>query len=184
MSISDREKTTISKFMSYILRHNPGNVGLKLDDGGWVAVDDLLPVLRRKCDAMSLEILEEVVATNNKQRFKISDDGMMIRASQGHSIEVDLGLEPLEPPAMLYHGTATRFMDSINEHGLLPQNRHHVHLSAELETARDVGSRHGKLVVLAVDAKAMHDDGTKFFRSDNGVWLADAVPPKYFTELN
>lgn len=170
----------LSKFLSKILRHQPELVGIELDPQGWIEVD----VLLAKCaehgkKTLSRELLEEIVAGNDKQRFAFSEDRLRIRANQGHSVEVDLELPVIEPPAELFHGTATRFLASIMESGLLPGTRQQVHLSADRETAWKVGMRHGKPVVLRVLALQLHAAGGKFSRSANGVWLVDAVPPKY-----
>jgi putative RNA 2'-phosphotransferase len=166
-----------SKRLSYVLRHRPESIGLELAEGGWVALDDLLAALARHGTQMSLEDLESVVAGNDKRRFTI--EGGRIRANQGHSIAVDLALEPKTPPGVLYHGTATRFLDSILRQGLLRGARHHVHLSADDETAWRVGSRHGRPVVLAVASGRMATAGHGFFLSANGVWLTEHVPPGY-----
>lgn len=180
MKKSNTEKyRRISKRLSYVLRHNPTAVGITLDDEGWAVVDELLLALKKHGASVDLPILKEVVANNDKKRFSFSDDELRIRANQGHSIAVDLGLTPQEPPHELFHGTATRFLESIQEQGLMKQNRQHVHLSFDTKTAQKVGSRHGKVVVLIVQAKAMHDDGFPFFLSQNGVWLTDHVPVKY-----
>ena len=162
----------VSKRLSYVLRHRPDSVGLTLDEAGWVQVEKLLKAMR-----MSREQLDEVVAGNDKQRFIIEGD--RIRANQGHSVEVDLGLEPVAPPDRLYHGTVTRFLESIREHGLVKGSRQHVHLSADAQTATKVGARRGKPVVLEVDSKAMAAAGRLFYRSANGVWLTDSVPPSF-----
>lgn len=168
-----------SKFLSLVLRHQPEKIGLTLDSGGWADVDDLL----RKCNEHGKRInrttLLLVVAENNKKRFALSEDGHRIRASQGHSIPVDLGIETRTPPPNLFHGTATRFLDSILEQGLLKQRRTHVHLSANIETAVNVGSRHGKPVILEIASGAMHNDGHLFWLSDNQVWLAEHIPTDY-----
>jgi len=171
----------ISKFLSYVLRHNPDSINLTLDENGWAAVDELLECAARNGRKFSRSSLEEVVETNDKKRFILSEDGLLIRANQGHSIQIDLKLEPLKPPEKLYHGTATRFLESILQNGLQPQNRHHVHLSTDRETAMKVGQRHGKPVILAVDALQMDQDGHEFYCSANGVWLTDAVLPRYFS---
>ena len=165
-----------SKFLSFILRHNPGEIGLQLDPEGWALVDDLIRKARR---GLSRELIEQVVASNDKKRFALSDDGLYIRAVQGHSIAVDLGLEPIEPPAFLYHGTAQRFLSSILNEGLLPQNRQFVHLSLNEENARKVGQRHGKPVVLTIRAVELHQSGQKFYQAENGVWLTDKVGPSH-----
>lgn len=172
--------TKLSKFLSYVLRHNPDSIGLTLDPQGWTSVDELMECAANSGTHFTKAQLVEVVQTNDKQRFSFSDDGLRIRANQGHSIPIDLGLEPVEPPEFLYHGTATRFLPSIQEGGLLPQKRHHVHLSADIETAVKVGQRHGKVVVLKIAAAQMHIDGHPFYCSENDVWLTDDVAPIYF----
>jgi putative RNA 2'-phosphotransferase len=146
-----------------------------------VSVDALLAALAARGPALSREDLAEIVATNDKQRFAFDEGGTRIRANQGHSVEVDLELAPATPPAILYHGTATRFLDAIRKEGLTPQGRHHVHLSRGADTARTVGARHGTPVVLVVDAARLSGDGATFYTSANGVWLVDAVPPRYLT---
>ena len=169
----------ISKFLSFVLRHNPKEIGLTLDANGWASVDELI----KKCTAHGKEFTREelnlVVANNDKKRFAFSENNKKIRASQGHSIEVDLKYEPKTPPDTLYHGTATRFLDSIMREGLKKMQRNHVHLSKDKETAIKVGSRHGKVIVLRIDSKRMFEDGHKFFLSDNEVWLIEEVPTKY-----
>lgn len=172
---------TTSKFLSYILRHKPDAIGLDLDPEGWANIEELIA----KADIpLDLDTLREVVATSDKKRFAISTDGLFIRANQGHSIAVNLGLEPVEPPEFLYHGTATRFLESIREQGLLPKNRQYVHLSADQETATKVGQRHGKPVVLTIPARAMHQKGHKFFQAKNSVWLTENVPPEAISDQN
>lgn len=169
----------ISKLLSYVLRHRPDEYGLTLSADGWVAVDELLAALNSRGKGVSLDTLKHVVAENDKQRFAFNEDGSLIRAQQGHSVDVDLQYEPQSPPDVLYHGTVERFLDSIHQQGLLKGARHHVHLSADTPTALNVGSRRGKPVLLEVDARQMADDGFAFFRTGNGVWLVDHVPPKY-----
>ena len=169
----------ISKFLSLVLRHDPGKIGLALDAAGWADVDELIAAAARAGVEIDRETLARVVAENDKQRFALSPDGDRIRANQGHSVRVDLGLEPQTPPEVLYHGTAARFVDSIRASGLHAASRTHVHLSPDEDTARRVGQRHGKPVVLRVAAGRMHCDGRPFFRSENGVWLTDAVPAEY-----
>jgi putative RNA 2'-phosphotransferase len=168
-----------SKFLSLVLRHDPGKIGLALDAAGWAEVDELIAAAARAGVDLDRETLARVVAENDKQRFALSPDGRRIRANQGHSVTVDLGLEPRTPPELLFHGTASRFVDSIRASGLHAASRAHVHLSADPETARTVGQRHGSPVVLTVAAGRMHRDGRLFFRSANGVWLTDAVPAEY-----
>ena len=169
----------ISKLLSLVLRHNPGAIGIELDEQGWVEVEVLLAAISKRRQPIDREKLQEVVATNDKKRFAFSEDGLRIRASQGHSLEVDLGLEAVEPPEVLYHGTATRFLDPIMERGLVPGSRQHVHLSADQATAQKVGARHGKSVILVVDCAAMRAAGAEFYRSANGVWLTAAVAPEF-----
>ena len=176
---TDRSLVRASKWMSLVLRHRPADFGVELDGAGWARVDDLLAAAGRAGIPLNVATLRRVVEENDKRRFALSDDGTRIRASQGHSVEVELGLEPVEPPAVLFHGTATRFVDLIRAEGLVPGARQHVHLSADEGTAVSVGSRHGRPAVLRVDAARMHADGHRFFRSANGVWLADAVPGEY-----
>lgn len=174
---------TISKFLSKHLRHAPDALGLSLQPGGWVSVDDLLSASERVRFAISYDELLECVETSDKQRFSFDDTGDLIRANQGHSVEVDLQLEEKEPPDILYHGTVERFLASIMAEGLKKGKRHHVHLSKEVDTARKVGARRGKPVILQVDALRMHGQGFKFFVSANGVWLADAVPAVFLERM-
>jgi putative RNA 2'-phosphotransferase len=175
----NKQLVEISKFLSFVLRHKPKAIGITLDAEGWVAVDELLAAGARHGQSITWQQVEEVVATNDKKRFSFSPDGQLIRANQGHSVEVDLGLAPVEPPDLLYHGTVERVLDSIRKEGLLRGNRHHVHLSADRETATRVGQRRGRPVVLVVEAGRMFRDGYSFYQSENGVWLAKTVPPKY-----
>ena len=170
-----------SKLLSLVLRHRPELVGLTLDEGGWVDVDDLLAGLAAYGRPMTRRQLEELVASSDKQRFALQ--GSRIRASQGHSVPVDLGLALAEPPAVLFHGTPDRFVEPILREGLRRGSRHHVHLSPDVETATRVGARRGRPRVLSVDAAAMALQGHVFLRSDNGVWLVDAVPPEFLTLL-
>lgn len=174
-------KTAISRRLCYVLRHAPDSVGLSLDAAGWVDVDELLTGLARAGTPLSRADLDVVVRTSDKQRFAYDASGSRIRANQGHSVPVDLNLEAQAPPAVLYHGTDDRALDSIRNQGLTSRGRHHVHLSADVETATAVGARRGSPVVLAVDAAAMAADGMQFYRSANGVWLVQAVPARYLT---
>jgi putative RNA 2'-phosphotransferase len=171
-----------SKLLSYVLRHRPDSIGLALDAHGWADVGELLARLAASGKPVDRALLERVVADNDKQRFAFSPDRSRIRASQGHSIAVDLQLREAEPPPLLYHGTASRFLKSILAGGLRAGSRHHVHLSADLQTARRVGARHGFPAVLQVDAARMHADGISFYLSDNGVWLTGEVKPKYLSQ--
>ncbi len=171
----------VSKFLAKYLRHAPDELGLTLQPGGWVPVDDLLSAAGKHSFPITYDELVDCVETNDKQRFAFDETGDLIRANQGHSVEVDLQLEEREPPEVLYHGTVERFLPSILADGLDKRKRHHVHLSKDRETARKVGSRRGRPVVLEVDAGRMHRDGHKFFVSANGVWLTDSVPPGYLS---
>ena len=168
-----------SRFLSLVLRHKPEEAGLTLDGEGWCSVTDLLKGCASHGHKISREELDEVVAENDKKRFQFSDDGKRIRASQGHSIEVDLKYEPAKPPELLYHGTATRFLDSIKKQGLIKGSRQHVHLSDNILTAKHVGERHGKPAIIPVEAGKMHEAGILFYHTPNEVWLVDSVPPKY-----
>ncbi|MGR3679169.1 MAG: RNA 2'-phosphotransferase [Paracoccaceae bacterium] len=168
-----------SKFLSLVLRNKPEEIGLQLDKHGWVRVDELLRKLKNANRNLSHAELVQLVESSDKKRFTLSEDGSQIRAAQGHSIDVDLGLKPRRPPDELYHGTASANLDAIFCDGLNAGRRRQVHLSTDPETAERVGQRHGKPVVLRVEAKRMFDNGFKFFCADNGVWLTDKVPASY-----
>ena len=174
----------ISRYLSKHLRHQPDRLGIEILPGGWVAVEELLAACEKNSFAVSRLQLEEVVATNDKQRFSFDSTGMLIRANQGHSVDVDLQLESVTPPDVLYHGTGANAIALIMQTGLSKMSRHHVHLSTDIATSRHVGARHGLPVVLAVDAAAMHQAGYTFYCSDNGVWLVDSVPPEYLQKLD
>ncbi|WP_103068224.1 RNA 2'-phosphotransferase [Aquimarina sediminis] len=169
----------ISKFLSLILRHNPDKIGLQLDENGWADVNELLSKTKRYQPKLDLELLKEIVETNDKKRYVFNENLTKIRASQGHSIAINLEYQPKEPPQFLYHGTVAKFMDAIREKGLLRMSRHQVHLSHERETAIKVGSRRGKPIILTVRSGEMYEKGVEFFQSDNGVWLTDTVLPEY-----
>jgi putative RNA 2'-phosphotransferase len=173
----ERRTVKVSKYLSKHLRHQPERIGLTLDEAGWVEIDALIAAAAAHGFHFTREELDHVVAANDKQRFAV--DGSRIRASQGHSVEVDLGLPPATPPAHLYHGTVARHLDAIRAEGLRPMNRHDVHLSPDRETATRVGARRGRPVILSVDAGTMHRDGHVFHISANGVWLTQRVPPRY-----
>jgi putative RNA 2'-phosphotransferase len=175
------DQVRLSKFLSLVLRHQPESIGLVLDAQGWADVDDLIARAAAAEAVFSRAELEQVVATSDKKRFTISGDGLRIRAAQGHSVAVELGLTPREPPPVLFHGTATRFVDAIMARGLTPQSRQHVHLSLDEATALNVGRRHGQPIIFRVDAAAMHRTGMVFYVADNGVWLTDHVQPEYLT---
>lgn len=173
------EVVSVSKFLSLILRHAPDKIGLTLDPNGWADVAELLRLMALNGKKVSRDVLEQVVAENDKKRFAFSEDGLRIRASQGHSIEIELDLPPAIPPDTLYHGTATRFIDSIRLEGLKPGSRQHVHLSKDIATATKVGQRHGKPVVLIVRANDMISAGHTFYLSANEVWLTSHVPTEF-----
>ena len=177
--LSPKEATHFSKFLSLVLRHKPETIGIQLDEQGWVAVDLLLAKMQQHGQTLDYPTLHWLVASNQKQRFALSLDGQSIRASQGHSVMVELDYAPQQPPEFLYHGTVERFIDSIHQQGLLKGQRHHVHLSVDVETALKVGERRGKAVILKIVAGQMHKDGYLFYCSANGVWLVDQVPPDY-----
>ena len=174
----------ISKFLSLILRHKPEAANIELDPNGWVDVDELLTKLNASGFKVDYERLEKVVANNNKQRFKLDVPNRRIRANQGHSIEVNLDLQETTPPDILFHGTAKAYIPSIREKGIIKGKRQHVHLSQDIETAINVGQRHGTPTVIEVNAKQMLVDGHVFYRSDNGVWLTDHVAPQYHNYLD
>ena len=174
----------LSKFLSLVLRYKPEIIDLSLDENGWAEVNHLLDRLKATGPGISRETLDLVVATNNKKRFAYSEDGTRIRANQGHSVAVDLGYAQQTPPETLYHGTATKYLDSILQTGLEKRTRHHVHLSAHRDTALAVGQRHGKPVILLVDTATMVANGHTFFLSENGVWLTESVPPQYLKVLD
>ncbi len=177
--MNEKETTRTSKFLSLVLRHEPTKIGITLNDEGWVSVDELIAALNRHGQSIDFETLEHVVETNEKKRFAFSDDGEMIRASQGHSVAVSLGYPPATPPDLLYHGTVARFLPAIRETGIRKGQRHHVHLSASLDVATTVGKRRGQPVILTVRAKDMHDAGHVFQVSANGVWLTDCVTAEF-----
>lgn len=177
--MNEIEKGKISKFMSLVLRHRPEQIGLNLDENGWTLVVDFLVKMNAKGNNLDIEKLEEIVSTNEKKRFAFNEDKTKIRASQGHSVTIDLALKEITPPDFLFHGTVQKFIDEIKEKGLLKMSRQHVHLSKDEETAVKVGSRRGKPIILIVNTSKMHQDGFKFYQSENGVWLTDNVPSKY-----
>ncbi len=179
--MNEKQQKRIGKFISLILRHEPQKIGLTLDDAGWANVNELLAGLKSKNHEISFDQLKELVASNDKQRYSFNEDQTRIRANQGHSLNLDLQLEAQEPPEMLYHGTATRFLDSINEKGLVKGSRHHVHLSSNESTAQQVGSRHGKPVVLKIASGEMYKNGYMFYCSENLVWLTDQVPTEFIS---
>ncbi|HEU0175425.1 MAG TPA: RNA 2'-phosphotransferase [Blastocatellia bacterium] len=175
----DNRVVKISKFLSLVLRHQPEKIGLRLSESGWASVEQLIETSRSFGVEFTLEELHNVVANNDKKRFSLSEDGLWIRANQGHSVKVELGYSPTAPPEILYHGTAERFLTSIEQQGLIKGKRHHVHLSADADVAAKVGRRHGRPVVLRIEAGRMRQDGFVFYLSTNGVWLTEHVPVQY-----
>ena len=173
----------VSRFLSLVLRHEPEKIGLKLDPAGWADVDAVLAGCARHGIELSRERLTEIVARSEKQRFGLDQSGRRIRANQGHSVSVELGYPRVTPPELLYHGTARKFISAILKEGLVKGERHHVHLSADQATARNVGQRRGPPVILLVKSGEMHRAGHAFFQSANGVWLVDHVPPQFLDLL-
>ena len=177
---TSKDLVKISKFLSYVLRHKPESIGITLDSDGWVGIDVLIRQAKKHGMQISQELITEVVRTNDKKRFTLSEDGLKIRAAQGHSTsQVNIVHVEKIPPEYLYHGTATRFLDSIQQQGLIAGERHYVHLSIDTKTAVAVGKRHGKPVVLKINALAMFQQGFKFYLADNGVWLTNNVPSQF-----
>ena len=172
-------KDKLSKYISLILRHKPETIGITLDEHGWANVNELINGINESGHNINMDVLEEIVRTDNKQRYSFNEDKTLIRANQGHSIPVDVELKEMTPPDVLYHGTATRFLDSIKQNGIKSMSRLYVHLSKDYYTALNVGSRHGKCVVFEIDTKKMYEDGVKFYLSENGVWLTKYVDWKY-----
>lgn len=179
--MSEKQLVRLSKWISLRLRHDPAGIGLAVDPAGWAVVEDLIAASARRGVRFDRAALDAVVAGNNKRRFEFDETGTRIRARQGHSIDVDLGYADAVPPEQLFHGTAKRFLPVIWREGLLPMNRHDVHLSADTETAHGVGARHGRPVVLVVAAASMVAHGHTFRVTGNGVWLTAAVPPQYLS---
>lgn len=177
---SKKRITAISRFLSFALRHGPDKIGIQLDENGWAIIDELIRKSRRHGLRLSIDLIRTAVIVSDKQRFALSNDGLRIRANQGHSIAgIDIGLPPAEPPEFLFHGTAKQFVPSIMATGISRKSRNHVHLSADEATACRVGMRHGKSVVLRILARAMHAEGHKFLLSVNGVSLTEHVPPRF-----
>lgn len=176
----DKKTKDISQFISLVLRHKPEAAGLTLDEHGWADVDDMIKGINAAMGcSLDCEALEEIVRTDEKQRYSFNEDGTLIRANQGHSIPVDVELEEKTPPDILYHGTGEKYFRSINEQGLLPKSRLYVHLTSDNSTAVRVGERHGNPVTYGIDCRRMAEDGYKFYLSKNGVWLTEKVPKEY-----
>ncbi len=180
--ISEKQIANISKFLSLVLRHQPETIGIQLDQNGWTDITELIAKSNGYGIQFDRETLNHIVETNSKKRFAINDTNDKIRASQGHSIEIELGYTNQIPPELLFHGTAVKFVKSILDTGLEKRNRQHVHLSADIETAIKVGQRHGNPIVFKILAEQMYNDKFEFFISDNGVWLTDNVPTKYLKQ--
>lgn len=172
----------ISKYIALILRHKPETIGISLDEHGWANVSELIEGIAKDHD-FNMDMLEEIVRTDNKQRYSFNEDHTLIRANQGHSIPVDVELEEVVPPEILFHGTGKKFVSSIDEQGLISKSRLYVHISEDIDTATKVGIRHGKPVIYKVKSGEMHRDGFIFYRSVNGVWLTKAVPVKYLEKI-
>jgi len=175
-------KKDLSKFISLILRHKPETIGITLDEHGWAKVDELIAGIAKSTE-FNMEILEEIVRTDNKQRYSFNEDKSLIRANQGHSVPVDVELDEAAPPELLWHGTGEKYVASIDVQGLIPKSRLYVHLSKDKETAITVGARHGKPVLYCVKSGEMARDGYKFYLSKNGVWLVKKVPVKYLKKV-
>ena len=178
--MNKNQELKISKFLSYVLRHKPESIGLTLNNNGWASVAE---ILKNQQLNFSLEDLKFVVENNDKNRFSLNEDFTLIKANQGHSVDIQLEFQKIVPPDILYHGTAQHLLASIQEKGIEKRQRHHVHLSIDIKTASNVGKRHGKLIILAIDTKKMHQDGYQFYLSDNNVHLVDEVPAKYLAVL-
>ncbi|MBC7902334.1 MAG: RNA 2'-phosphotransferase [Gemmatimonadaceae bacterium] len=179
--MDDKERKNLSKFLSYTLRHHPELIGLAMDENGWADVDELIFKSAQAGRIFQKSDLEEIVATNDKKRFLLIEDKSRIRASQGHSVNINLNLQAQTPPAILYHGTVEKSLESIRQEGLQKMSRQHVHLSTDKATAVNVGGRHGKPIILVIDTAGMDKAGFTFYLSDNGVWLTDNVPPAFIT---
>lgn len=170
----------LSRYISFILRHRPDTIGLSLDKHGYIDVQDLINGIKGNSDFyIDLDILKFIVETDNKKRYSFSEDGTKIRANQGHSVKVDLGLKEVKPPSVLYHGTGEKYLESILKEGLKSKSRMYVHLSSDIDTAISVGKRHGEPVALGIDAERMYEDEYKFYLSENGIFLTESIPVKY-----
>ena len=180
----DKQMKNTSKFISLILRHKPETIGITLDEHGWADVEDLIAgINHQEGHMLDRDLLEEIVRTDEKQRYSFNEDHSLIRANQGHSIPVDVELEEKTPPDVLWHGTGEKYVSSIDVQGLIPKSRLYVHLSSDMETAKKVGSRHGKPVIYEINCVAMVEDGYRFFLSANQVWLTKEVPTQYLKKL-
>lgn len=173
------DDTKLGKFLSLVLRHQPEIIGIEMDKNGWVDVEELIEKIKLSGRYIDMEILERIVRENNKKRYSFDEEKQKIRANQGHSIDVELNLKEVIPQEILYHGTATRFLESIKSKGILKGKRQYVHLSKEIETARSVGQRHGEVVILPIDIEGLKKIGHKFYLSENKVWLCGDIPSEY-----
>ena len=177
-------KASVSKFIALILRHQPDAIGISLDEHGWADVEELIAGINAAGRHLDRELLEEIVRIDEKQRYRFNEDHSRIRANQGHSISVDVELKEALPPEILWHGTGEKSRDAIEKEGLKPMGRLYVHLSADRQTARKVGSRHGRPVIFRVNAEQMAKEGFHFYLSENHVWLTKEVPVRYLkTEI-
>lgn len=178
----EEKHNKLSRFLSLVLRHKPEEIGLALDSQGYLSVDELIEGINNTGRVIDKRILDEILSSDNKQRYSYDSTGTRIRANQGHSIEVNLGLQKKTPPKILYHGTAEKFVSAIEKEGLIRKKRTYVHLSKDLETAKDVGSRRGEPVIFEIDTEAMIEDDYEFYVSENGVWLTERVPVQYLSK--
>lgn len=181
--IDKKYHTKLSKFLSLVLRHKPEEIGIDLDSNGWTDVNSLIEKMNSYGKHIDFETLEVILETNNKKRFSFNEDKSLIRANQGHSIEIDLGYKNCIPPKILFHGTGAKYVDNIYKTGIKKKNRHHVHLSKDIETALSVGQRHGKPVIFEIFAEEMAKEGFEFFESENGVWLTDEIPVTFIRKI-
>lgn len=180
--VMSKFENQLSRFLSLVLRHDPGSIGLSLDEKGWAKLTDLIDCMKTHGKKVDHAMIVRIVETSDKQRFRLSDDGLSIRANQGHSIDIDLKLEEKSPPQWLYHGAAAKSLPAIVREGLCKQSRQHVHLSLDRATAKKAGAHHGKPLVLEIAAQLMAQHGYRFYRAENGVWLTDHVPPDYLNQ--
>ncbi len=184
MNKISNNKTQLSKFLALLLRHKPHTIGLTLDKNGWARVEELICLINKQGQhTINFEILCEIVENDDKQRFAFNDDKSLVRTSQGHSIAVDVELKECCPPDILYHGTATKYEENIDKDGLISKNRLYVHLSADMDTAKKVGARHGQVLIYEVDCNKMKKEGFKFFISENNVWLTKNVPVRFLRKM-
>jgi RNA:NAD 2''-phosphotransferase len=177
--MNNKTNNKLSKFLSLLLRHSPKTIGITLDENGWTDVIDLIDKMNKNGEKINMEILKEIVNTDNKSRYTFDENYTKIRATQGHSVKVELGYIPQKPPIILYHGTGKKYIESIFKDGIKKQSRNHVHLSGDKETALKVGQRHGTPIILEILSEEMYNNNHQFFLSENGVWLTDYIPVEY-----